>query len=303
MRIDEALAVPVVAGGKSRRGQQNEAPAGARTAVVAPSRHASAVCAMLATVRDGALYEEIRKAGLQNHVWQWQSFAAFSQYRRVFEATRRYLAPGAVALDWGCGNGHFSFFLVRHGVRSVGYSFESAPPLLAGEPRFEHRRGDPREPVKLPFDDHAFDLVFSIGVLEHVHEAGGNARGSILELERVLKPGGHFLCFHLPNRYAWGENLRKVLKRLGAAEEFHPVLYTSRSFADLLRATTFEIVEAWRYSWLPRNRLSRLPAFVSEASAGVAILNSIDAGLERALSPFCQNWAFVLRKRPVSKER
>jgi len=104
-------------------------------------------------------------------------------------------------------------------------------------------------------------------VLEHVHEAGGNARGSILELERVVKPGGHVLCFHLPQ--AWGENLRKVLKRLGAAAEFHPVLYTNRSFGDLLQATTFEIVEAWRYSWLPPNRLSRLPAFMSDASAGV----------------------------------
>ena len=173
---------------------------------------------MLATVRDAALFEKIRRAGLQRHVWQWQSFAAFCQYRRV-------------------------------------------------------------------------------------HEAGGNARGSILELERVLKPGGHFLCFHLPNRYAWGENLRKVLKRLGAAEEFHPVLYTNRTFGDLLRATTFEVVEAWRYGWLPRNRLSRLPAVMSEASAGVAIINGIDAGLERVLAPFSQNWAFVLVKRPAETER
>jgi hypothetical protein len=93
------------------------------------------------------------------------------------------------------------------------------------------------------------------------------------------------------------------LKRLGSAEEFHPVLYTSRWFGDLLRATTFEVVEAWRYSWLPRNRLGRLPAFMREASAGVAVINSIDAGLERALAPFCQNWAFVLRKRPVPTER
>jgi Methyltransferase domain len=229
---------------------------------------------MLAAVRDGALYEEIRKAGLHHHVWQWQSFAAFCQYRRVFEATRRYLEPGAVALDWGCGNGHFSFFLVRHG-----------------------------EPVKLPFDENTFDLVFSMGVLEHVPEAGGNARGSILQLERVLKPGGHFLCFHLPNRYAWGENLRKVMKRLGAAEEFHPALYTNRSFGDLLRATTFEVVEAWRYSWLPRNRLNRLPGFMSGASTGVAVINSIDAGLERLLAPFCQNWAFVLVNRPAATER
>src|SRR5262249_59740178 len=118
------------------------------------------------------------------------------------------------------------------------------PRGVRGRRLFERRRGEPRAPVKPPFNETTFGLVFSIGVLEHVHEAGGNARGSILELERVLKPGGHFLCFHLPSRYAWGENLRKVLKRLGAAEEFQPVLYTNRSFGDLLQATTFAIVEA-----------------------------------------------------------
>jgi len=89
----------------------------------------------------------------------------------------------------------------------------------------------------------------------------------------------------------------------GAAEEFHPVLYTSRSFGDLLQATTLEVVEAWRYSWLPRNHLSRLPAIMSQSPAGVAIINSIDAGLERVLAPFCQNWAFVLVKRPAATER
>ena len=224
---------------------------------------------------------EIRRAGLQRHVSQWQSFATFGQYRRPFETSRKYLRSGAVALDWGSGNGHFAFFLVRHGVRCVGYSFEGPPTYLARETLFEHWRGDPREPVILPFAADAFDLVFSVGVLEHVHEAGGDARGSILEIERVLKPGGHFLCFHLPNRYAWGENLRKVMKRLGAREEFHPVLYTKRTFGDLLGATTFEVVEARRYGFLWRNRLSRLPGIIGDAPPGVALINWLDGILER----------------------
>jgi len=75
MRMDEALPVPAMTRWKSRRGRQNEAPVGARTAVVGPSRHASAVCAMLAAVRDGALYDDIRRAGLQHHAWQWQNWA------------------------------------------------------------------------------------------------------------------------------------------------------------------------------------------------------------------------------------
>ena len=136
--------------------------------------------------------------------------------------------------------------------------------------------------------------MFSVGVLEHVHEAGGEPRASIREIHRVLKPGGHFLCFHLPNRYAWGENLRKVMKRLGAREEFHPVLYTKRTFGDLLRATPFEVVEARRYGFLWRNRLSDLPRIVIDAPAGVALINGLDALLEQLFSQFCQNWCFVV---------
>lgn len=243
------------------------------------------------------LYQEICRSGLQSQVWQWQSFATFCQYRRVFETTRRHVRRGAVALDWGCGNGHFSYFLVRQDVQSVGYSFDAAPPLLAGDGRFQHRRGDPSEPVKLPFADETFDLVFSVGVLEHVHEFGGDARGSILELERVLKPGGHFLCFHLPNRYGWSENLRKVMRRLGSTIEAHPVLYTARTFGDLLRGTRLTVVEAGRYGFLPRTCLSDLPAVLSDAPAGVALLNGLDVVLERLFSPFCQNWGFVVVKR------
>jgi SAM-dependent methyltransferase len=251
-------------------------------------------------VGDAALFEEIRKASLQSHVTQWESFATFCQYRRAFEVARRYLRPDAATLDWGCGNGHFSFFLVRHGVRCIGYSFEDPPSYLAHHAFFEHCRGDPREPVKLPFAAETFDLVFSVGVLEHVHETGGDARGSILEIERVLKPGGHFLCFHLPNRYAWGENLRMVMSRLGVRQEFHTVLYTNRMFRDLLRVTTLEVIEARRYGFLWRQRLSRLPGVVSNWPPSVALINWLDAVLERLFTPFCQNWSFVLVKRPAA---
>lgn len=264
--------------------------------VTAPSgdRHRSSHHPAL--VGDAALYEEIRTARLQGQAYQWQSFATFCQYRRVFEITRRYLKPGAVALDWGCGNGHFSFFLARHAVRSVGYSFEDPPAYLAREPLFEHRRGAPGEPVKLPFAADTFDLVFSVGVLEHVEEAGGDARASIQEIQRVLKPGGHFLCFHLPNRYSWSENLRKTLKRLGANMKAHPVLYTQRTFSDLLLGTALEVVEARRYGFLPRTALSDLPRMVRDAPGSVACLNGLDALLEQLLAPLCQNWGFVLVK-------
>src|SRR3989449_11516423 len=112
---------------------------------------APALVGQPAPMHDTALYEEIRKAGLQRHVLQWQSFATFCQYRRAFETTRRDLRPGAVALDWGCGNGHFSFFLVRHAIRTVALSVDRPPPYLSPEELFEARRGDPGEPLQHPF--------------------------------------------------------------------------------------------------------------------------------------------------------
>jgi hypothetical protein len=59
----------------------------------------------------------------------------------------------------------------------------------------------------------------------------------------------------------------------------------------------FELVEARRYGFLWRNRLSGLPRIVSDAAAGVAVVNGLDTILERLFSTFCQNWSFVLVKR------
>ncbi len=37
------------------------------------------------------------------------------QYRPLYRAMRKYVKPGAHVLDWGSGNGHFSYFLLRAG--------------------------------------------------------------------------------------------------------------------------------------------------------------------------------------------
>ena len=80
------------------------------------------------------------------------------------------------------------------------------------------------------------------------------------------------------------------------------MLYTKRTFGDLLRGTTLEVVGARRYGFLPRTCLSDLPGVISDAPAGVAFVNRLDAVLERLLTPFCQNWGFVLVKRSGGAE-
>jgi len=63
-----------------------------------------------------------------------------AQYRLPYEKTFAYLSAGEHVLDWGCGNGHFSYFLTKHGVRTVGLSFEEASAALVGQPLFQHVR-------------------------------------------------------------------------------------------------------------------------------------------------------------------
>ena len=52
----------------------------------------------------------------------------------------------------------------------------------------------------MPFEDNAFDVVYSSNVLEHV----GNPAQVISEAIRVVRPGGH-ICFVVPNYGSWWE--------------------------------------------------------------------------------------------------
>ena len=121
---------------------------------------------------------------------QFRTLVAAHQYRGLYDLFRKRVPPGAEVLDWGSGNGHFSYFLLRSGYRVCAFALHDegfgtwAP---AGPYRFVP--GDPSDPVKLPFADASFDAVSSVGVLEHVRETGGAEALSLGEIARVLRPG------------------------------------------------------------------------------------------------------------------
>jgi SAM-dependent methyltransferase len=241
-----------------------------------------------------ALYAEVRGQGLAPHVQpQWGSLATLGQYDVPFAVSRRWLPRPGPVLDWGAGNGHFSYFLLREGFEVTGYAFEPAPAFLRARGGYAHRQADPGEGVALPFPDGAFAGVVGVGVLEHVHEMGGAPEASVREIHRVLRPGGRFLCFHLPNRLSWIEWAKR---RRGKARLIHTRLYDRADFARLLAPTSFVVVAAGRYNVLPRNSLNRLPAALADAPAFGWGLGLVDRGLGRALAPLCQNWFFVVEK-------
>lgn len=110
-----------------------------------------------------------------------------------------------VCLELGCGQGALARLLVeRFGARMIATDFDPAQVDLAASrlrdlgDRVSLRVVDARD---LPFDDGAFDAVFSFGVLHHI--AGGWQR-VVGEVARVLRPGGLFVCTDLyaPRRLA-----------------------------------------------------------------------------------------------------
>jgi SAM-dependent methyltransferase len=188
------------------------------------------------------------------------SLARISQYEVPFQLTLKYANRGSHVLDWGCGNGFFSYFLVRHGFDVVGYGFEDhCPPIIDGSKKFKYVRGDLDEPVKLPFENHCFDYVFSVGVLEHVHQIRtkpekGDQLKSVEEVYRILKPGGFFLIFNLPNKYSW-----TILKQNSRIK--HDKRFNKEEIHKLMSEGEFTIEAIGRYGGLPRNSTSRVNLF------------------------------------------
>lgn len=244
------------------------------------------------------LYEDLRRIA-PDTVEQFRSLPSASQYRKLYELTSVYVPPGASVLDWGCGRGHFTYYLLRRGYRVTAFSLEDQPELFAAltpeqQERLTFVRGN--DPVKLPFADRSFDAVFSVGVLEHVRELGGTELDSLVEIRRVLRFDGVLLVYHLPNRHSPIEAMARLVHRRSDPAEgfkFHHYRFTAPEIARLTHDAGLQLLDIGRYGFLPRNSTNRLPAFARSSRRIASAFNVTDAVLERVLAPLTQNFYFV----------
>lgn len=224
---------------------------------------------------------------------QFENLARANQYRRLYRLVRQQVPAGKTVLDWGCGNGHFSYFLLRAGYQASGFAFHPiALQRELGSLGFSFAQGSSREVVKLPYADGQFDAVVSVGVLEHVREVGGNELGSLQEIRRILKPGGLFLCYHLPNAYSLIEQIASQLPKM----HHHAYRYTQRDVAALCQQVDLTLQTIERYGFLPRNIWSKLPKPLSDSPWLLKGLEPLDQGMGKLFSGICQNYLFVAQK-------
>lgn len=189
---------------------------------------------------------------------QLQSFIHLDQpiglwnYIRIANDIAGQLSPNASILDWGCGYGQMSYLLKQRGFNVTSYDVRPADEVLPDVPLTrEISVIVSQEPTKLPFENSRFDAVLSCGVLEHVDEFSqpGNEMKSLAEIQRILKPGGKFLIFQLPQRYAWQESIIRRFK-LGYA---HPRRYTATEITRMLEEKGFRIEHIHRANLIPKN--------------------------------------------------
>jgi SAM-dependent methyltransferase len=236
---------------------------------------------------------------VQASIMQFRARACAQQYRLPYKITQQYLTENSKVLDWGCGNGHFSFFLTEAGHEVSAYNFGSPTTtvshlLTQHAKKFRYTPGNESDPVTIPFESVSMDAVVSVGVLEHVRETGGTEPQSLAEISRVLKPGGVFICVHFPNRYSWIEAGTTVFK----SRHHHRYRYTRNDIQRLAENGGFEVLMIRRYNAIPRNIFSSL-GFAPGSRAIAAGADVIDTIAAWILNPFCQNYAFVLRKPPA----
>lgn len=234
----------------------------------------------------------------------FSSRVAAHQYRTVLGILDNELAgkPASRVLDWGCGAAAHSYAIAHEGHLVWGMDFEEPP--MAGYVA-EHTEGrftftQSKHPTELPFDDAFFDVVLSNGCLEHVTETGGKDEDCMRELVRVLKPGGAFVCAHLPNEGSYIEAVARVLrgpvrKHLHYPLYAHVSLYSRARVEELAAGCGLSVTEFVTYGALPRNPLSLLPRQVSDASWFVDGVDRFDDWLATVLERYCQNFAWVGR--------
>lgn len=231
------------------------------------------------------MYHDRQHTGDSPDLWEenWRTgqfeqgvrFCAIDPLRPLFE---RYLKPGGLMLEGGCGMGTYVTYYSSRGFKVVGLDFaqKALKTLKKRQPHLALCGGDVS---KLPFADGTFDLYYSGGVVEHFE---GGADESLREARRVLKGDGTILIsvpYFSPLRRLqapfrkdeWRIVPRSVVEdvELGEGRKFFQYAYRPAEFQTMLTAAGLKTIEKQGYAvlwglsevpFLNRNGRSEFPA-------------------------------------------
>lgn len=127
--------------------------------------------------------------------------------------------PGDRVLDLGCGRGEVVAELLGRGIDATGVDYAAAAVALSAELAAGRGLVVQADALALPFPTGCFDRVLLGDVIEHL--PWPMAVRAMVEVGRVLAPGGRALVHTAPNRWFVGivmPLLRPVVGRLGHSQ-------------------------------------------------------------------------------------
>lgn len=224
--------------------------------------------------------QAMRARGLTQMLHLDQPVGMWNYIRMANEIEAR--VPRGRVLDWGCGLGQMTWLLRRRGFEvvpfEIGSTIDHHLPDMPLTRNLDVVRAE--HPTQLPFPAGSFDVVLSCGVLEHVDEFSepGNEQRSLEEIHRVLRPGGYFPIYQLPQRYTWQEALARTL----GVGYVHPRRFVASEIRDMLEGKGFRVESLRRNNMLPKN-LSGMPApvrgFYSRFARAVLAADGVLSGI------------------------
>ena len=139
-----------------------------------------------------------------------RNFALIRRQVSIFERCQDFLQEARTILDWGCR--HAADACLVRMLRGTEVELHGCD-VDAGEYHafYDFARlkySQVTHPYLLPYEDNFFDVVMGSGVLEHVP----NDSASLVELYRIIRPGGYFIVNMLPNKYSYTEWMNRRLR-------------------------------------------------------------------------------------------
>jgi SAM-dependent methyltransferase len=164
--------------------------------------------------------------------------------------------------DLGCGPGHTTAFLHDLGVQVRGLDL-SAALLHEARQRHPHVEFEQGDMLELPVADDSLAGVVAFYAIVHLSPIG--LRRALVEIHRVLKPGGRLLlAFHV------GEGLKHVEEFLGKVMSLDFVFFTPEIVESELLRAGFAAVTVTERDPYPALEYPSRRAYLLACKAGVA---------------------------------
>lgn len=166
--------------------------------------------------------------------------------------------PTGRILDVGCGTGTLAGRLAAAGYRVTGLDPSQGMLGVMAEaaPAVEAVRGDGGD---LPFEDGTFDLAITVAALHHVADPAA-VRATLVEMARVVRPGGRIIVWdHNPRNPYWKNLMARVPQDDGSER-----LIPEEEIVGGLHAGGAEVIGA--------SQLGLVPDFVPPSLLGLAQL-------------------------------